>query len=504
MAKKIVVILLLLLALIACLVGIGLVIYFYNSKIPVHDYAVKFDAGTSGTKMHVYEWNSEFSPNKTHPLDIREIGSCTTDDNGIDKIKDKDDLHRKFNKCMRQAHSLVPESRKNRTKISLAATGGIRLMGINSQSVSNSVLNMIREYFSSSGFLFEKDSQVRAINGREEALNAWIAANYLENNLQKPELLPNETKGILELGGSSSQIVYVPQNVDAQRSMEVELFGRKYRTYSQSFLCYGLNEAHLMYYAQTVKNNNYPYQSRASCNPVGTTVTLGKLELNRSPCANGNMFNEPLPYAALQRDYLLSGDSNFRACVLDVRSIFNKNTCTSGADACSFRNPGTKIRPYNSKFLAFSAFWHALNETNRLFNQTFDGNLESFKQATGAICGMSINELVRYNESSRAGLDRDRLTRFCFQNVYIIELLSEYGISSLENVKVVDKINGQNIGWTMGSLIDDINDGDYLPYESRPRKLPLLWFVISLIALSLLAVLFLVLLIWAFGKNWDQ
>lgn len=50
------------------------------------------------------------------------------------------------------------------------------------------------------------------------------------------------------------------------------------------------------------------------------------------------------------------------------------------------------------------------------------------------------SQLVRYNESSRAGLDRDRLTRFCFQNVYIIELLSEYGISSLENVKVVDQV----------------------------------------------------------------
>lgn len=56
---------------------------------------------------------------------------------------------------------------------------------INSQSVSNSVLNMIREYFSSSGFLFENDLQVKAINGREEALNTWIAANYLDNTLQQ-------------------------------------------------------------------------------------------------------------------------------------------------------------------------------------------------------------------------------------------------------------------------------------------------------------------------------
>lgn len=502
-SKKIIIVVLLLIALLACLIGIGLAIYFFNSKIPVHDYAVKFDAGASGTKMHVYEWNSEFSPNKTHDLEISEIGSCETDDKGIDKIKDREDLRRKFEKCIKKAHELVPDSRKNRTKISLGATGGIRLLGVNSGAVSNSVLNLIREHFSSSGFLFERESQVKSIDGRDEALSAWIAANYLENNFVKlhPE---NNTRGVLELGGSSSQIVFVPQNLDPRRSKEVELFGKTYRTYSQSFLCYGLNEAHLMYFAQTVKNNNFNQQTRASCNPVGTSVTLSKLDLNRSPCANGNMYNEQLPYAALQRDYLLSGDSNFRQCVQDVKQIFNKNhACTSGNDACSFRNVFiANIK--NSKFLAVSAFWHALNETNRLFNQSLQHNMDGFKHATGAICGMSINELLRYNESSRAGLDRDRLTKFCFQNTYIIELLSQYGFENLDNIKIVDKINGQNLDWTMGNLIEEVNHGNYLPYESRPRKLPLLYFTIVLIALSLLAILFLILFIWALGKNWDE
>lgn len=62
---------------------------------------------------------------------------------------------------------------------------------VNSASVSNNILNLIREYFSSSGFLFEKDSQVKSIDGREEALSAWIAANYLENNFHKVYFFPN-------------------------------------------------------------------------------------------------------------------------------------------------------------------------------------------------------------------------------------------------------------------------------------------------------------------------
>jgi hypothetical protein len=47
---------------------------------------------------------------------------------GIDKIKNKTELIQKFTPCMNKAHSLIPENRKNRTKISLAATAGMRLL----------------------------------------------------------------------------------------------------------------------------------------------------------------------------------------------------------------------------------------------------------------------------------------------------------------------------------------------------------------------------------------
>lgn len=57
------------------------------------------------------------------------INKTTNKDKGIDKIKDREDLRRKFEKCIKKAHELVPDSRKNRTKISLGATGGIRLLG---------------------------------------------------------------------------------------------------------------------------------------------------------------------------------------------------------------------------------------------------------------------------------------------------------------------------------------------------------------------------------------
>jgi golgi apyrase len=87
-----------------------------------------FDAGSSGTRMYVYKWQTGFSAAKGDELVLMEDNSCITDDNGIDKINNKDDLVTKFKKCISKAEERVPKERKSRTYIFLAATAGMRLL----------------------------------------------------------------------------------------------------------------------------------------------------------------------------------------------------------------------------------------------------------------------------------------------------------------------------------------------------------------------------------------
>ena len=47
---------------------------------------------------------------------------------------------------------------------------------------TNKTLEAIRDFFNKTGFLYQDESQVQIISGRNEAINAWIAANYIENN----------------------------------------------------------------------------------------------------------------------------------------------------------------------------------------------------------------------------------------------------------------------------------------------------------------------------------
>lgn len=71
-------------------------------------------------------------------------------------------------------------------------------------------MNSVKAYLSSVGFLLNDDSQVQIISGKEEAVNAWIAANYMEKNFNGIEN-EHKTKGIIDLGGGSTQVIFVPE-----------------------------------------------------------------------------------------------------------------------------------------------------------------------------------------------------------------------------------------------------------------------------------------------------
>jgi hypothetical protein len=47
-------------------------------------------------------------------------------DNGVHKMKSVNNISEAFENCMKQARSVLPTSRKNRTLVTLAATAGMR------------------------------------------------------------------------------------------------------------------------------------------------------------------------------------------------------------------------------------------------------------------------------------------------------------------------------------------------------------------------------------------
>ena len=78
--------------------------------------------------MYIYEWKAGFSAAKGDPLVVTENHSCKTKDKGIDKVKSREEIAENFGDCISQAKARVPDDRKSRCYIFLAATAGMRLL----------------------------------------------------------------------------------------------------------------------------------------------------------------------------------------------------------------------------------------------------------------------------------------------------------------------------------------------------------------------------------------
>jgi len=95
----------------------------------------------------------------------------------------------------------------------LGATAGLRLLEVRNRTLSEIILGNVRNYFRQTGYLFTDNSQVKILTGGEEGAYAWISANYLSNKLTpNTPNYPETTYGILDIGGSSAQVIFQNKN----------------------------------------------------------------------------------------------------------------------------------------------------------------------------------------------------------------------------------------------------------------------------------------------------
>ncbi|RNA42204.1 ectonucleoside triphosphate diphosphohydrolase 1 isoform X1 [Brachionus plicatilis] len=408
------------------------------------NYAIQFDAGSSGTRMYVYEYLNDFKNMLNSNITLRQIGLCRTKgsiishqfylDKGIATIKTYTELKHSFSKCMIQARKLVPVAKWNQTLITLKATAGMRLSELSSPSISKTIFHMIRHYFNQSGFLYKNESQVETISGKDEALNAWITANFLANNFHQDS---NEsTKGVLDLGGASTQISFVPLNQSLMDNLlNKNLFGKNYSVYSQSFLCFGIDQARLVYRTSLINGSNDSASVLSPCMPKNFEKNFQTLDILRSPCGSGSIKNQSTNLSDF--NVTLKGSSDFGKCQIEVKNLLSdKKECRTGQDACSFKEikfPDTK----EVEFYAISVFYYTVQASNLLFNSSFDSDIEGFRNVTELLCSFNYEELVARDEIFKADL----------------KLLTKFGINTFENVHFVDKINGYNVGWNLGLFL---------------------------------------------------
>uniref|UniRef100_A0A8C5B5X5 nucleoside diphosphate phosphatase n=1 Tax=Gadus morhua TaxID=8049 RepID=A0A8C5B5X5_GADMO len=163
-------------------------------------YGVMFDAGSTGTRIHVYTFIHQDTVLPV--LDNEMFHSIKP---GLSAYADSPETKaaHTVKMLLKVAKKTVPRLEWKRTPVILRATAGLRLLA---PEKARTLLEQVEDVLEDSPFLLPDDG-VGMMDGTSEGVLAWITINFLTGHLYANT---QNTVGILDLGGGSTQITFLP------------------------------------------------------------------------------------------------------------------------------------------------------------------------------------------------------------------------------------------------------------------------------------------------------
>lgn len=205
-------------------------------------YAVIFDAGSSGSRVHVFcfDENLDLVPigNELELFVQKKPGLSSF---ASDPVAAADSLL----PLLKDAENVVPRNLRSNTPVRVGATAGLRQL---EGDASDRILQAVRDFLKSKSSFKATEDAVIVLDGNQEGAYQWVTINYLLGKLGKKY---SDTVGVVDLGGGSVQMAYAISESDAQKApklsdgedtyvQEMYLKGTKYFLYVHSYLHYGL------------------------------------------------------------------------------------------------------------------------------------------------------------------------------------------------------------------------------------------------------------------------
>ncbi|OQO14190.1 putative guanosine-diphosphatase [Cryoendolithus antarcticus] len=227
----------------------------YSKDKPLVQYALMLDAGSTGSRIHVYRFNN-CGPTPELEDEIFEQTVVKEGGSGLSSYKgDAEGAAKSLDVLMDVAVKAVPEKLKGCTPVAVKATAGLRKLG---PEMSGAILKAVRtrlETVYPFPVVSEAKGGVEVMDGKDEGVYAWITTNYLLGKIGGPDKTP--TAAVFDLGGGSTQIVFQPtfaearnggmpeQLAEGDHKYSLKFGGRDFTLYQHSYLGYGLMEARI-------------------------------------------------------------------------------------------------------------------------------------------------------------------------------------------------------------------------------------------------------------------
>lgn len=450
---------------------------------PLVQYAIMMDAGSTGSRIHVYKFNyCKSSPElESEHFDHLEPGlsSYKTDAQGA-----ANSLRPLLDGAMR----LIPEPLQSCTPISLKATAGLRLLpGTQSTEIINAVRNLLETQYpfpiaDGPDELGQRSRRgVEIMDGREEGVYAWITVNYLLNLIgaQGPPGAPSpQTAAVLDLGGGSTQIVFEPRMPDPKQGMhpgehvyELHDFeNSSFTLYQNSYLGYGLKQArqsvnsltafmHLLAHSDSLQVNR-----KAGGGPMPWEALTPDNARIPSPCfAAGMSKKAPVlhPGITSTKELTFTGTpGGFKACQRLVEVIMDKDA-ECRMEPCSFAGvyqPSLSKAFSNAAIVALSYFYDRITPLG--LGPTFTiGELEKLAER---VCSPP-SEWAKFQSppfSPEALEELKNRPDYCLDLTFMHTLFRlGYELDDARKVTLAKKIGDFELGWALGAELAVLQQG---------------------------------------------
>ncbi|HBI22433.1 MAG TPA: hypothetical protein DDY37_07630 [Legionella sp.] len=233
-------------------------------------YAVIVDAGSSGSRAHVFEYTTSL------PVPaIKDIFSQSSTPGLSSYANTPAAAGASLKPVLDAAAQALQDQGVNLSQVpvSVLATAGMRLLPPAQQdAIYASVSSYIQNHYAFS----LSPQNIGTISGTMEGVYGWLDVNYLLHHFDNPGA--TTTVGHIDMGGASTQIAFATTDTSKPNNeVVVTIDHTPYRVFSQSFLGLGLNEA---------RDTMAASAGAASCFPEGYPSGSDTGMFNFMPCSD--------------------------------------------------------------------------------------------------------------------------------------------------------------------------------------------------------------------------
>ncbi|KXZ52074.1 hypothetical protein GPECTOR_10g1097 [Gonium pectorale] len=401
-------------------------------------YAIVFDAGSTGSRVHVFKFEQQTNGELKLISDTFEQLKP-----GLSSYADEPEkAAASLQPLLQTALKTVPESLQASTPVSLKATAGLRLLP---GDKSERILQAVEALLKKQPFKLAPGG-VAIMDGKDEGAFAWLTLNYL---LGKLSGTVSGTIAAIDMGGGSIQEAFALEEADAAAAPKDYLSvlhggGKTFNVYVHSYLGYGLMAGRAKLIEAAAGSNDTSKAAPNSCFAPGAIGTY--------------------PYAGKDYAFEPAGDkADFDKCTsLGTSALHTELPCEKEQVQCSFNGAwrGNSLSKGRDYFVS-SYFWDRASETGIIKEESaimWPTTPKDFGDKATEVCGMELASVTKTYTKVQA----DAAKFLCLDLTYCSVMLTKgFKLDPTMKVTLVKQVeyNGQHIeaAWPLGAAINDLS-----------------------------------------------